>query len=1126
MFSLLIGVGLAAVLAWIGKRGRSKRAQVRREPTSADVEAAVYKIANELKDFFENTSHPSELLRSDGFLAGVAVLHESDLSDDRLIGMSKSSSGLISCMALEALKRRDLSEKAVHRIARNVGAYFPWSIFFALRAVSQPDDRPVIGAILAQTQEWWLRNHYLPGFFDEFIRERLKNGEKLSFKNCLDGVNQRRSADMEAFLARLEKNQVEPLLEQISHRNRTLLDESFLNAIGRLWTNESFDDFIVPHDRLDEQVDLVHEILFTDPSRSVLIVGESGVGKTVAIKSLAGKLGKSGWSVFEAGAAEVMAGQSYIGQPEQRVRDLIKHLDRRRKVVWFIPNFHEIHYAARWRFNPVGILNMLLPFVDDGTIKVIGEIQPPAFERLIRENKKVGQSFEVFRIEPLDDTATLQLARTWMEKQLSGSGAEVGIDLDILREAQSLAKQYLSDQAAPGNLLGLLNLTRRGLAWDSSKPRAVTSDDFIMTLSRMTGLPASILDDREQLNLESLRDLFKQRILGQPEAVDCLVERVAMIKAGLCDPTRPTGVFLFAGPTGTGKTEIVKALADFLFGSSERMIRLDMSEFQTPGSSERIIGTPGMTVDEGLLTSQIRKQPFTVILLDEIEKSHPSIWNLFLQVFDDGRLTDAQGNTADFRHSIIIMTTNLGATIYADGGIGFNPSASAFSIKAVEQAVDKTFPRELVNRIDRIVIFHPLSRTTMRQILQNELNAILQRRGLRTKEWAVEWDDTATEFLLNTGFTVDLGARPLKRAIERYLLSPLAATIVNHQVPKGDQFLFIRSDGKRINVEFVDPDAPEPLSPAATGSEAPQRRAATGDLRALMLFQKGDLAEVESLQSAYEDLHSVVAGDEWKSKKNEALEKTYRSDFWESDGRFAVLGDIEYMDRIETGLDTAGSLLRRLIGPDGQERTAFSQMLVQRLAQRLYLLQLACRAYAESLPRDAYLKIEIISKSKRAADATGGYALQLRDMYLKWAKARRMRSSELRFDRGDTAAGNPFQCILAVSGFGAFLILSPENGLHVFEAPKSEKAFERYTVRVTVIAQPDAPPLDSETLLSQAEKSLREGSAASLDIVRYYRKAPSALVRDTKRRWRTGRLDLVLDGNFDLFGEAPASGPC
>ena len=295
--------------------------------------------------------------------------------------------------------------------------------------------------------------------------------------------------------------------------------------------------------------------------------------------------------------------------------------------------------------------------------------------------------------------------------------------------------------------------------------------------------------------------------MGQPEAVSCLVDRVAMLKAGLTDPNRPIGVFLFAGPTGTGKTEVAKMLAEFLFGSQERMIRLDMSELQDFASIARVIGDTGETRDVDSLANRIRKQPFSVILLDEFEKAHPRIWDLFLQVFDDGRLTDAHGNAADFRHSIIILTSNLGATEHQGTSLGFTVAGAPFGEAQILRMISATFRPEFVNRLDRVVVFRPLSRAVMRDILKKELKSVLQRRGFRNREWAVEWEESAVEFLLDKGFTRDMGARPLRRAIEQYLLAPIAMSIVEHRFPQGDQFLFVRSDGSGIQVEFVDPDA-------------------------------------------------------------------------------------------------------------------------------------------------------------------------------------------------------------------------------------------------------------------------------------------------------------------------------
>src|SRR4030095_411765 len=228
---------------------------------------------------------------------------------------------------------------------------------------------------------------------------------------------------------------------------------------------------------------------------------------------------------------------------------------------------------------------------------------------------------------------------------------------------------------------------------------------------------------------------------------------------------------------------------------------------------DRILGTMDPEVNEALV-DHVRKQPFSAVLLDEFEKEHEKIWDVFLQVFDDGRLTDRRGNTVDFRHTIIILTSNLGGVIPSGLSLGFSKDHEGFRPATVGRAVGKTFRKEFLNRIDRMVVFRPLSREVMRQILQKELALAFQRRGLRTRNWAVEWDESAVEFLLSKGFTEDLGARPLKRAIDRYLLSPLATTIVNRQVPEGDQFLFVTALGDQLRGGFVGPAAaaaPRPL---------------------------------------------------------------------------------------------------------------------------------------------------------------------------------------------------------------------------------------------------------------------------------------------------------------------------
>jgi ATP-dependent Clp protease ATP-binding subunit ClpC len=543
---------------------------------------------------------------------------------------------------------------------------------------------------------------------------------------------------------------------------------------------------------------------------------------------------------------------------------------------------------------------------------------------------------------------------------------------------------------------------------------------------------------------------------------------------------------LFVGPTGTGKTEIAKTLSEFLFGSPDRMIRLDMSEFQNQESLNSILGDPYNKQDTSTLVSQIRKQPFSVVLLDEFEKAHPKVWDVFLQVFDDGRLTGHHGNTADFRHSIIILTSNLGAKLQTGESIGFTSSSSMFSRQSVEKAVGQTFRREFINRLDRVIIFHPLSRTVMREILNHELKKAFERRGLRTREWAIEWEDSAIDFLLERGFTEDLGARPLKRAIDRYLLTTLAMTIVNHQFPEGDQFLFIRSDGKKIEVEFIDPNGPPPETEVALyelpeGIELPEKV----NLKKVLLDSYGNRDEAEYLRQEYLTYSEMILSEDWEKTKQDYLDMTYSAGFWDSKKRFSILGEIEYMDRIETALNTAGRLMNRLLGNQPKMRTTFSPKLVKQLAQQLYLVSEAYKTFKQKLPKD-------------------------------WVSKRRMRILVLKEIMDQEK--REYQFLAAVSGFGSYSILSEEYGLHILEIPKTQKTFNKYNVHVHICPQPENPAESREVLLNQALHIFSEISGGASRIVRHYRFEPSPLIRDIIQKWRTGRVEKVMEGDFDLMG--------
>ena len=415
------------------------------------------------------------------------------------------------------------------------------------------------------------------------------------------------------------------------------------------------------------------------------------------------------------------------------MRNLVRTLAEQR-VMWIAPDFDALLYAGVTRQNPAGgALDLLLAGMANATVHVAGIVDPAGYERLVRERPAVRDAFDVVRIEPMSEERTLALA------------AHLG-DRDVLREALALGRHFLGDAALPGALLTLLG-------------EEVTLPAILATIAERSGLPLSLLDERVRLDVGALRTFFSRRVVGQPEAVECMVERVALVKAGLTDPTRPQAVLLFVGPTGTGKTEIAKALAEFLFGSGDRMIRIDMSEYQNPGSAWRMLGPRDEEREDRSLVGQIRRQPFSVVLLDEFEKADASVWDLFLQVFDDGRLSDPRGRVADFRHAVIVMTSNLGAKVRTGARLGFSPAGDGFDPAAVQKVVGRAFRPEFLNRIDRTVVFRPLTRPVMREILSAELEAVLARRGLRGRSWAVEFDDSALEFLLDARASRPTSAR-------------------------------------------------------------------------------------------------------------------------------------------------------------------------------------------------------------------------------------------------------------------------------------------------------------------------------------------------------------------------------
>ncbi len=1113
VISAVVAVAFLVRWLWRSRSNREEPRVVAALPTGTPDLGSLYAVVENLVEAFDRSPDPRVLLDEPRFHDGVNLLNGNGYSDADLMKFYRGDNAIIACLALETMVQRgEITEVPVGTGILDVVSTMPhWTRYFALRAADQctPADQPLMGFFLSRMERW--DDRFSEEFARDFFRARLEKGETPTFAGALESLSEPQLKNVTRALEHFGEAVPEALRQEFEEWSRSRIDLDALSAVGRVHDGRegTRDGNVIETPAIERNVGRILQLFDRTPPRSVLMVGESGVGKSATVRALTARLLADGWLVFEAGYTEMMAGTAFRGELEGRVRDLVQQLSGKPKAVWVIPEFHLLQWAGRHEQSPVSVLDLVFPAIRSGDLRVLGEVRADAYERLVIQKPQIQSGFESVRVEAASASQTLDIARQWAAGQ-PVAGADTLASPEVLSEAWNLAQQFLG-QAAPGNLLELLDFSHKQLLGAAAETeRSMTVDDLYASLTTLTGLPRSVLDDREQLNLGGLRDLFARRVLGQNEAVTCLVERVAMIKAGMTDPTRPLGVFLFAGPTGTGKTEIAKTLSEFLFGSSKRMIRLDMSELQTPESISRLVGD-GHGETEGALVHQIRKQPFSVVLLDEFEKAHPNVWDLFLQVFDDGRLTDRQGNVADFRHAIIILTSNLGGVIPSGTSLGFTGGSDGFSPGAVERAVGQAFRKEFLNRIDRIVVFRPFSREIMRSILQKEIAATERRRGLRNRDWAVEWDESAVDFLLDRGFTPDLGARPLKRVIERYFLSPLALTIVDHRVPEGDQFLFVRAAGDRLQVEFVDPNVADTAAGGAVDVETEIARTGDVEVRSIALDPQGTPEEVGRLQPAFTALQERIQGAEWQESKDTALRMMAAPDFWDSDDRFAILAEAEYRDRIESGLELAGSLMGRL-ATEGRDHAP--RDLVRRLAERLYLLDRACRSLTGSEPRDAFLLIEAGSGVGEGSAEGNRFAGRLRAMYEAWASRRGMRWTVL--DEGPPRG--PYRMLAAVSGFGAYQILASETGLHVWESPGTrDGSFNRAQVRIRALGQGDEGARNDRDLQAQAHRALQDDEDRRT-VVRRYRSEPSPLVRDGVGGWRTGNLERVLGGDFDLMG--------
>ena len=604
----------------------------------------------------------------------------------------------------------------------------------------------------------------------------------------------------------------------------------------------------------DNEVQRIMQILSRRTKNNPVLIGDAGVGKTAIVEGLAQSIATGnvpdallGRRIMALDIASMVAGSKLRGEFEERLKSVIDEVKgAHREIILFIDEIHTVVGAGNAE-GAIDASNMMKPALARGELQVIGATTPNEYRRHIEKDAALERRFQSVWIEEPSLETTLAMLRALRPRYEAHH--KVTIQDDALESAVKLSNRYIPDRLLPDKAVDVideaasqiriaaqrmpsdlkaaeqliqqskddedaaahladyemaaqLRTERLRLEHEFAESReqwakqklvnlTVGIDDIAMLIGKWTGIPVNRLLESEASKLSNMEQALHERVIGQDEPVTAIASALRRSRAGLQNPKRPIGSFMFLGPTGVGKTELAKALSEFLFDSEDDIIRIDMSEYSEKHTISRLIGAPPGYVgydDAGQLTEMVRRRPFQVILLDEIEKAHPDVFGLLLQILDEGRLTDGQGRTVDFRNTVIIMTSNLGTQDMGRPAMGFQFGDATENTmsklkSSAEDALKRTFLPELLNRIDEIIVFEPLTQTQMMEIV----NLMLTEVQVRLSEYKISLDLTsnARALLAKQGFDPIYGARPLRRVIQRSLENPLAKDIVSGHIQQG-----------------------------------------------------------------------------------------------------------------------------------------------------------------------------------------------------------------------------------------------------------------------------------------------------------------------------------------------------
>jgi len=660
-----------------------------------------------------------------------------------------------------------------------------------------------------------------------------------------------------------EEGIFEDTTNEISKRTRQL--EGFGINLTELALKGDLDPVI----GREAEIERVMQVLVRRKKNNPVLIGDPGVGKTAIVEGLAQKIVAGevpeplkGKIIFSLDVAALVAGTKYRGEFEKRMKKLLQILRKEKDIILFIDEIHMIVGAGSAE-GAVDAANILKPSLARGEIKCIGSTTPDEYRQYIEKDAALERRFQKIYIQEPSTEMTLDILKGLKHKYEVHH--RVKYSEKALEAAVYLSQRYITDHFLPDKAIDVIDeagarsrlkafvmpsdlqlfkmeienikiekelavadqnyekaallkeketklkeeYAKRYNKWRENVESSIVVVDvpeIEEVVSNWTGIPLKKLEEGESEKLLKLESALHNRIVGQDEAVRAIARSIRRARSGLKDPKRPVGVFLFLGPTGVGKTELAKTLAEYLFGDDKALIRFDMSEYMEKFSVSRLIGAPPGYVgyeEGGTLTEKVRRRPFSVILFDEIEKAHPDVFNLLLQIMDDGRLTDSQGHVVDFRNTIIIMTSNIGGAQIVSGKktLGFvEDSSEEIDFKEMKEKVleevKKIFRPEFLNRIDEVVVFHKLNEEHIKKIIDILLKDIRER--LAEKEIKLELSKSAKSFLVQEGYDPSFGARPLKRTIQRYIEDPLAEELLKGKFESGDTILCTYQSGKIV----------------------------------------------------------------------------------------------------------------------------------------------------------------------------------------------------------------------------------------------------------------------------------------------------------------------------------------